>query len=297
VPSRRCSSQLLGSDYHFGMTQILTLLTHDTVIQVSDRRVSFPHRAPDDLRNKATIYLTLAAFGYTGLASLAGHPTDLWMTEVLGPTMGLGEGFDALRLAANRDVPKRERLAMVCGGWDPKPNTFAAFVATIDNCLPRDLPRVRERRPTRNSTGVMAGRFGPARNEFTWFAVALQPSLSCLLHIAGQPLLRGQEDTLLRDVKRALVARADDVALVRILAEAIWRVARENTYVGRSLMATCLPKSAARRSGPLQLVSGPPSREHFTAMYLPSPDADAIYYLPNLAGGNTVMTSGMVEPL
>jgi len=65
------------------MTQILTLLTHRTIIQVSDRRVSFPQRQPDDVRNKATIYLTLAAFAYTGIASLQGRPTDVWMTEVL----------------------------------------------------------------------------------------------------------------------------------------------------------------------------------------------------------------------
>ena len=194
-------------------------------------------------------------------------------------------------------MPNGERLAIVSAGWDPKPDTFVAFLATIDNCLAHDLPVVREREFTCNSSAFMDARFGKSRSEFTWFAVALQPFLGQLLHIAGQPLIHGQHERVLRDTRRAQASGVDDLALVRILAEAIWKVASVNKYVGKSLMATSLPKSAARRSGPLQLASVPPSPEHFTAMYLPGPDADEVYYLPNLAGGNTVMTGATVEPL
>src|SRR5689334_9626442 len=107
------------------MTQVLTLLTSSCVLQVSDRRVSRTLNGQlvwfDDHRNKAVAYLALATFGYTGAAVLGLTPTDVWMTERLAPTAGIGNGLEVLCDAATTAFRSpdlaNERLAMVAAGW------------------------------------------------------------------------------------------------------------------------------------------------------------------------------------
>ena len=95
---------------------------------------------------------------------------------------------------------------------------------------------------------------------------------------------------------RNVRARAGPLALVRLLAEEIWRVALVNERVGSSLMAVAMPISAARRSGPVELVGGPPHPGHFTAMYLPGPNQSPVYYVANLAGAGACFVDATLEP-
>src|SRR5258706_11425228 len=91
----------------------------------------------DDVQNKAVVFLTLGAFGYTGAAEVGGR-TDRWMTEVLAPSVGLGEGFKVLEDAATVEFQtpalQQATLAMVGAGWDPQSDgSLVPFYVVISN--------------------------------------------------------------------------------------------------------------------------------------------------------------------
>lgn len=287
------------------MTQILTLLTASSVVQVSDRRLTAwnggnPH-VLDDKANKAVVYLALAAFAYTGAADVGGR-TDRWITEVLAPTAGLGQALDSLRDAATQSFSTSPfsvaGLTIVGAGWDPQSDgRFVPFYSVVSNVAQRTPPGVRGAVRDGRAVGYRFDAVGARRPRFDTWAVALQPSMSHLLHVAGQPLIASNEDRLLRNIGRAVSAKAEPTALMRLLAEEIWRVAAINPKVGKSLMAVCLPVTAARTSGPLLVVGGPPKENEFTALYLPDEHAGPEYYLPNLAGAGACFIDAIVEPL
>ena len=67
------------------MTLILSCLTRDYVVQVSDRRVVATDGSwREDRANKASFFCGHSSFSYTGYARLEGLPTDEWLTEQLG---------------------------------------------------------------------------------------------------------------------------------------------------------------------------------------------------------------------
>ena len=102
------------------MTLIASLLTNDYAIQVSDRRIT-PSDKFDD-RNKATIFDGRLAIGYTGLADIAGKPTDIWVSDVLA-TAPLPDPFDYLAQAIKSEILRiprplaEKRMAFSAVGW------------------------------------------------------------------------------------------------------------------------------------------------------------------------------------
>lgn len=68
------------------MSLILTLGNSQQVIQISDRRLTYTNKPPDEESNKATIILcedARLAYGYAGLASVNGFRTERWLYDVL----------------------------------------------------------------------------------------------------------------------------------------------------------------------------------------------------------------------
>jgi len=94
------------------MTLILSCLTHEYAIQVSDKRIS--NRADgsvvDDARNKGVQFCNQMVFGYSGPATIGTKQTDVWLTETLSERESLDEG---LSLAQQRltDMDLQRRLA------------------------------------------------------------------------------------------------------------------------------------------------------------------------------------------
>ncbi len=77
------------------MTLIMSLLSRDYVIQVSDRRFTWfdPDgdgvTRIDDERNKSVVWAHLNAFAFTGIGNLGvGHRTDLWLANRLAKIEG-----------------------------------------------------------------------------------------------------------------------------------------------------------------------------------------------------------------
>ena len=150
--------------------------------------------------------------------------------------------------------------------------------------------------PAKHRVAYAVMKPGPRRAVFDWYGVEVQPWMSCLLYVAGQYLRERRLPSLLRNIRRALDGNAEPLALVRILAEEIWHTAANNDAIGKSLMAVTVPRAAARTSGPVELMSGPPREDRITALYLAGPTADPTYYMPNLAGAGVCFTDATVEP-
>src|SRR5262245_37528625 len=83
------------------MTLILSCLTNDYVLQVSDRRLTFlggprSGQVMDDDRNKAVVWNSIIAFAYTGVTPVDDERTDIWLTRTL---------IDAAKAGLPPDLP------------------------------------------------------------------------------------------------------------------------------------------------------------------------------------------------
>ncbi len=96
------------------MTILLSCITQDYALQITDRRLVFPDgKLADDSSNKALIYKGHMAVCFTGLACLGGKPTVDWLIQQLrgneGPTF-----LDACnRVAENATIEMRKVKARI----------------------------------------------------------------------------------------------------------------------------------------------------------------------------------------
>jgi hypothetical protein len=94
------------------MTMVLNCMTPEFVVQVSDRRLTYPDGSvADDRANKAVMYCGHFFIGYTGLAVLGdptlprGARTDWWIADVLSPAdLEPSEAFNHLASEATKAV-------------------------------------------------------------------------------------------------------------------------------------------------------------------------------------------------
>ena len=90
------------------MTLILTHVTPDYVMQVTDRLVSQGSRSYDPESNKNVIFFTrnaLVSIGYSGLSYLSGIPTDQWIVETLIGEKLPGRGSPMIGDSTRRRLP------------------------------------------------------------------------------------------------------------------------------------------------------------------------------------------------
>ncbi len=139
------------------MTLVLTAACRDQVFLVADRRLTqYPSGRPlDDNRNKVTVFDNRLAFGYSGLADIAGQHTDLWLAEQLAGIDGplLETLADRATNAWNsllRGLPASvRRHAFVMVGWGRnEARQPVAVVATISNALGDNGSWLAEAAPT-----------------------------------------------------------------------------------------------------------------------------------------------------
>src|SRR2546426_7125116 len=107
------------------MTLVLSCLTQNFVVQVSDKRVTriSDGALVDDRRNKGTQYCTQMAFSYSGLAELGGINTDVWLANILASASSLNDAVKILRDKATEEFRQvhlpncAKRHAFVGVGW------------------------------------------------------------------------------------------------------------------------------------------------------------------------------------
>ena len=269
------------------MTLVLNCMTQDFVVQVSDRRLTFRDGSlADDRANKVVVYCGHFIIGYTGLAELgdASGPggssgTDWWIANELGNAPPQPqEGFEHLAAAASLAVARLgvrgdTRMTSIGAiGWARQSRQDDRLVPILIVISNYEDARSRRR---------------PTEDAFTIAAKPLPSDQPYYLSWLGQPPTPDEAKRINRLVRRAVPAGPN--AVVGVLADGIRGVANRNRTVGRDLMATFMPKSAieAGNSGLWVPLSGIPSKDAVSAVYLPD-QAGSVIYSPNTVCGGLI---------
>jgi hypothetical protein len=257
------------------MTLILSCLTRDVVVQVSDRRMTALDGSNQDFGDKSKVIVWHNRFliGYTGFAELgaatgaasgAERRTDFWAAAVLQPH-GFTDGLGALARAtesALRVLPhpaEQRRHAFDCVGW-------GAWRSEPETLLPMRITLSNFHDPRGNAEGFAAPEVRlrqdglPASSRFGLFSIGheLPPAV----------------ETDLRGAMRTLVKGGVSVqTLARPLIEAMRAVARMTNVVGPDVLVTAIPRRAVEM-GVSGVVLGPPATDQVTSVYVPGVPAD-----------------------
>lgn len=279
------------------MTLILSFLSRDHVIQVSDRRLSRPRGSTcevcDDESNKAVVAHNLVAFAYTGLAEVSAEThTDIWLWDRLREagaqniSATLRHVADSATLEFAKLRVRREQLrhAFVAVGWGRTggDSGFMPFYATASNAL--------------DDSGT---RWLPtARDQFRASSAMVLPA-STPWHVVshGQSLSDIDRAALHRNIKSC--ARSNGLqpaAVIRAIANCIRDVARKNPTVGRSLMAISLPRcEAGLAEGMICPMTSRVPADKAVAMYLPDNIDTRNWYMPHYVGSAGSMSELVIE--
>ncbi|MDO8683870.1 MAG: hypothetical protein Q7N50_10360, partial [Armatimonadota bacterium] len=176
------------------VTLILTCLTHEQIVQVSDRRLTTMDGKPKcDAANKAIVYAPAAAFSYTGIAQIGSKRTDEWIMDQLTGSQQIGDVLDGLQNALNNTVPKLhypyKGLAIVGCFWatrQPGVKPDSAYFYLISNIHELGQPLAR---PT---------------NKFTCYYRYLPLSHPFLLIPVGQDVPEKQVKGVMRNIRRTI---------------------------------------------------------------------------------------------
>lgn len=271
------------------MTLILSCITQDYVVQVSDRRLTKNGQLEDNETNKVVVWNGMQIFGYTGVAELGpSKQTDQWMTEVLSPVPNFAAALDALRESTDKEFKrknysKRIRFHAYVGvGWGAfkaKPSEWRACVSVVSNYT--------------NCRGDILSV--PLDKLATDFYV-LPEDLDFYMVAAGQSLSQDETTHFLRIMRKAIKKGSKTSIIVGIMSDLVRHVSERNSMVGDSLMVAVLPKSAV----PIQhivLPGNPLNSDGAVFAYLPSPTlpTSVIYFAPNFASREMSIIGTIME--
>ena len=238
---------------------ILTCLAKDYIVQASDRRLTYPNGTKEDHSNKALIYNNNYVFAYTGLASLSNQTAIDWAAQQLSENANLEDAVihlgkrasELLKSNAYGNLTKaRKRLSFVCAGF-----------TDID------------RKPIRIEISNFRGEYGTwlekARDEFIVYYDELPENQNFALFVSGQPLSQDRENKLNDILKRCFRRRLGPETIGRFLTREIQKEAENNSYVGKNIMCTFVPRAFVPRS------SGDGVQYHAGAMLFQPPGLSA----------------------
>lgn len=214
------------------MTQILSCVATDFVVQVSDRRVSMVDGSSfEDVANKAIFFMNHSTWAYTGLAQLGRRRMDEWLVERMRTCELHAEAVNAIaaglteRLAVLRIESSLKRVAVVGVG-------FAQFAASIEPFL-----------AVISNFHIPVGRWAPAASPVVTARVwPLGDELPFYLSVAGQPLTNAELAQTNRLIGAAISRGTGPHAIARILTAVVQRVATRNVAVGPNVMASIVTR-------------------------------------------------------
>lgn len=231
----------------------MSLATSEFCVQVSDRKVvTLPdYRPHDDLAIKSVAYFHSMVWGYSGLATVQGTRTDVWMSQQLRFARDASPESAAvcLREAANRDIGSvRVRQTFVGVGWG----------------------RMEDSGPPIPCTAIVSNHYSGATNILTHTL----PSFSALIDLQPDPrhivmvttgvrLTKPENVRVTRGLRRIFEHGAGQRAVMQWLASEIRSVSdRVPHLVGRDLLATCIPVDPVRDNQPRQafIIKGAPRK-------------------------------------
>jgi hypothetical protein len=283
------------------MTLVMSLLSKDYAIQVSDRR--FVWFSPDgqidrvdDEENKSVVWTPLNAFAFTGIGNLGvSGRTDLWLAREISKweeetpvekqsQPGLMEAI-ATRATAYFNGPRISRIdkelrrhAFVGVGWGRE---------SPETDLVPHMVRIGNFRATE-----------PADDRFTINFVRLDEPAAIRVWWDGQLLTPEEESDLnkLNALDSSSVDFANGASFV--LGEIVRRVASRNDAVGRGLLITVMPRKSIREGeSDWRLMAAPASADEQTFLYVAPDDRQGIVYGPTIVSGGGVFSNFMAGSL
>ncbi len=308
------------------MTLILTCVTPQYVVQVSDRRLTrvSDGKVVENPQNKTLFVCGYATYAFTGLSMMGRTPTDLWLMDHLA-----GKEDPLVELDATAEAATQLLRHQTFGAASPQQRRAWRRVAFVGGGF------VGLRRPERFNRSDSADRLHPflavVSNFYsppdTWLPEAdvrcgltfqfLPENENMLFLAAGFQPTKGHMGRLRRDVRRCLIHSKSPWPVARVLARGVREVADQSSLVGRNLMCMLLPRP--KRPGDLSPSGGriavndaPPLDE--TEVFSPGPsppdqslpekywvywpnDPSAFpYYGPNLACGGHYIGGSRLSP-
>ena len=271
------------------MTLILSCLTNEHIVQVSDKRLTWKDgRPPYDGANKIVILHQQVAFSYTGRGhtNVEGKTIDLWLGEVLWKVRSKSYMDICSAIASNATVifwqmPSLwdKRHSFVGIGWIKLAvdNQLRPIVTTISNALDHD-----------------GGLLPVAQDEFGVTHRVLPDSKPFHLEITGQPMAEKTKVQTLRLLRRCVAKNAGPIPMAQILCGAVRATASRNETVGRNLLVVSIPRSSfsPTRSyiSRCFFINSLPSKEVPTFLYVPQDESEAVQHGPVTVDHSSMMS-------
>lgn len=266
------------------MTLVLSFLSPQHVVQVSDRRVTWldgPNagQIADDDQNKAVLVLNRFAISYSGLATIDGIRTDDWIAKLssgvrpCSPQRLVTSLRDSATAAfrTRHGDPRFKRHAFVLAGWvrHAPEAPLAPIVIAVSNALDETW-----------------GWREQAESEFKVSQAALADGAPFSLTETGANLSPSDKLSLQRVLMSCVTRDLPPMEISRLLADAIRRVASKNATVGENILAVSLPAEATKKP-PAMFVSGELAMRPDEIGVLNFRAAgDPLWHAPHLVGGD-----------
>lgn len=220
------------------MTQIIAALTPRYVLMASDRRVTFVSgprsgEVSDDETCKLVCICGRSVVGYTGVATLGGFPTVIWLAKTL--SSGLVESAPiAARLIEEKAavalgrIPKNfRRHAFVIAGWATRngiqpPRPYALVISNF-----------------RKPNGAWSSTAADELSRHYRFLEIGEPAAVVSI---GCDLARKRYKMLLRAIKAIEERALSPAASLRLLVNEIISTSSREPLVGEKVLATCIPR-------------------------------------------------------
>lgn len=223
------------------MTQIISVITADYALLVSDRLLTFIE-GPDigkvfrDEECKLVSLCHTCGIGYTGLARLGGHPTHEWIALTLARANchDASGASEALMHKANAALPgidkKLRRQTFVIAGWAyfGEVPVLLPHICVVSNCLGEDLSQL-----------------ALPQDVFRRRTRTLQENESVFHFVIGAPLRPDRAIQFERNLRRLAEREVGPRDALRLMVAEIFAThARERT-VGDKALAFCIPRASA----------------------------------------------------
>ena len=264
------------------MTCVLSLCTPDVLIQVTDRRLTWPDgQMFNDYTNKVTIFNGRMAVSYAGLSKILGEKTDEWLVRILAnPTIrSVADAVYTIQdqaTAAFRgwtrmsDEKARHHLVFAGIAWvrPPGQESLQVLICFVSNC--------------HDEHGALQAE---ARNDFRVYHRILEPGEFHGFFTIGTALSSEERQRLKERTRTA--STVDD--LTAGLVQTVREVAARDGTVSKNVLAVTIPRAVVEQTWrDVMLLAGPPlTLNALGSVYFPENRQAPLQYGPNCvyAGG------------
>ena len=238
------------------MTLIVSVVTHDYAIQVSDRRLTnyMTGELFDSETSKAVMYGSSMVFGYTGHSQIGGKNTDLWLAALMSeklsrPNCTLKDIVDNIRDKATEHFKSIQKPP----GWNLnmfmsyKRHAFVGVGFSQQGRCKRINPLVIVISNFQGSSR-QKDYLSTASDEFKVFVSKPFKKNEHFLSLMGQLPESAEEKKVINNLDRTLrkcIKRVSPKFVMKLICDAIYYLAKHHKNIGDDLMTVCLPGYSA----------------------------------------------------